>query len=326
MNSQIFENIGKEKLGPQCSSDNLFTKKARLLQSIYRVDKTQSKCGVGPNENSINQHSLLPSIYGNMLVKGELTGENFYFPETFEYAHLRINNKKKEETIDGYRLFNNLLSSMPLAFNLFHPLIMMKENKPELINKIFKELFPLIQIESVEEIKIEFIPTPISKYTNDKSAMDAAILFTDIHGCKMIIAIETKYTDSLGTNKAKDNSLKYDTATSSELFIEKGIEHIALGCTQIYRNFLLTEKFRMTEGLSDSYSIVLAPKDHPSTEKEIDSLVQFLKPEYQYKLKKYSLEDFVNVIKVNCKDEYVNWIDWFYNRYLDFSKAASLNF
>lgn len=45
--------------GNQCGSDNAFTKKARLLQSMYRVEIGEEK-GVGPTKNSMRK-------YGNMI-------------------------------------------------------------------------------------------------------------------------------------------------------------------------------------------------------------------------------------------------------------------
>lgn len=312
MDSKIIEKYGK-----QSASDNLFTRTARLLQSIYRVQVKEFECGIGPYRNSTEK-------YGNMLVNGEETGKNFFFKETLEYAHQRVIKKKPCETIDDYRLFNNLLSSMPMAFNLFHPLMMINDKYPDALNKIVKSLFPKLPINKVEEIKIEFIPEPVKKYINDKSAMDAAIVFYDTLNRKHIIAIETKYTDSLGANKAKDNKLKLAFAEESGLFTSEGIDHIKNGCTQIYRNFLLTESYRFKENFHDSYSIILAPEKHPSTENEIKSLKQFLKPEYHYKLEKQSLEDFVKIIKTDCPAEFKNWINWFDDRYLNFSKAEQL--
>lgn len=315
----------EEKYGPQSSGDNIFTRKARLLQSVYRLENIENTCGIGPNKNSSHRLTLKPTYYGNIIVNGETSGKNFFYSQTFEYAKKRVREKKPEETIDEYRLFNNLLSSMPMAFNLFHPLMMLKDEYPDVLNKIIKELFPQLPIHHVVSIEIEFIPTPLSKYTDDKSAMDAAILFTDKEENKYIIAIETKYTDALGQNKAKENDLKHKAAILSGLFSEEGINHIATGCTQIYRNFLLVEKYRMVENLKDSYSIILAPKDHPSTDKEIESILDFLIPAAHYKLAKHTLEDFVEIIKTNCPEKYQIWINSFYGRYLNFSKLDTLN-
>ena len=52
----------------------------------------------------------------------------------------------------------------------------------------------------------------------------------------------------------------------------------------------------MVEELKDSYSVVLSPKVYPSTEEEIKSGMEYLKPEYAYKLSAVSLEDFVDTM------------------------------
>lgn len=315
-------------LGPQSPSDNPFTAKARMLQSLWRV-QNGLEIGIGPERNSVDKNGH-PTCYGNMIKDGESNGRNFFYPETFAYAQWRVKTKQKDETINDYRLFNNLMSSMPMAFNLFHPLMMLHAQNPAAVNKMLQNAFPDFPIYKIKEIGLEFIPTPIENYTNDKSAMDAFITFYDIKGSEHIIAIETKYTDSLGTNKAKDNTLKIQFAIESGLFTEGGINQIKTNCAQIYRNFLLVEKFRVVNKLKDSYSIILAPNGHPSTDKEINSLLQFLKPEYKqiknWKIKKYTLESFVQVLKANCPTTSLHWLEWFYNRYLNLKKIEITTF
>jgi hypothetical protein len=95
--------------------------------------------GVGPwpPENKKSR----PQI--NMLVDGKKTGKNFVNEFTFNYAKYRVENKQHNETIDEYRLFNNMLSSQPMAFNLFCPFIrMLKEGKEKVVTTIFKAIFP----------------------------------------------------------------------------------------------------------------------------------------------------------------------------------------
>lgn len=77
--------------GNQCESDNAFTKKARLLQSMYRVELGEEE-GIGPTKNSGQK-------YGNMICGGEVSGKNFLMKETFEYAKERVKNKGKEGTV-----------------------------------------------------------------------------------------------------------------------------------------------------------------------------------------------------------------------------------
>lgn len=319
-----------KQLGNIYSSNGDFTTRAAILQSWYRVSINE-KCGLGSKNivkgKDLNGKSILESVqqeYGHLVKGGETRNINFFFQETYKYAKYRVEHKKPDETIKADRLFNNLLSSMPMAFNLFHPLILIKQKYPDALNEMIQNVFPNYPIHNVTEVLIEFIPLPIDRYTEDRSAMDAAILFQDSEGNDYLISIETKYIDQLGKNKAKENALKLETAINSGLFNPDGIDTISKGCTQIYRNFLLAEKYRIVHCLRDSYSIILAPADHPTTDSEVASLHENLIPEFQYKLHKYSLEDFVESLKPGCPEEYKNWLNWYYDRYLNFDKTDHL--
>ncbi|MCK4565289.1 MAG: hypothetical protein KAU94_11520, partial [Verrucomicrobia bacterium] len=104
-------------IGPQSKSGNAMTAKYRLLQSKYRAEVLKEDYGHGPHKNST-------SHYGNMLTSGEETGSNFISDAAFEFAKEKVLQKQhnKSLTIDEFRLFNNMLSSMPMCFNLFSDL------------------------------------------------------------------------------------------------------------------------------------------------------------------------------------------------------------
>ena len=314
--------LRKEIYGKQCKSDNAFTRKARLLQSMYRVEIGEEE-GTGPTRASKRK-------YGNMISGGEVSGKNFLMKETFEYAKKRVEKKKKEktvETIDGFRLFNNLLSSQPMAFNLFHPLMLLLKQDPAMVTLAVRSVFRNFPVYEVTEIGLEFIPTPIENYTNDKSAMDAYIRFVDNKGGKHIIAIETKYTDVLGVNEASHCEEQKQMLVDTSLF-SADFEELLMGSkvklTQIYRNLLLTEQYRIKEGLRDSYSVVLSPKNHPSTEEEISSVTKYLKPEFAYKLSAVTLEDFVDAMIQYLPEYYSQVYERFRRRYLEFWKVDIL--
>ena len=108
------------------------------------------------------------------------------------------------------------------------------------------------------------------------------------------------------------NQLLYKTVGTIKYIVAK------IKLTQIYRNLLLTERYREVENLKDSYSVVLSPKEHPSTEKEIRSVTEYLKPEYAYKLSAVTLEDFVDTM-IQCLPEYYAQVyERFRERYLEF--------
>lgn len=214
-----------------------------------------------------------------------------------------------------------------MAFNLFHPLILLLKQEPAVVTLAIRSVFRNFPVFEVTEIGLEFIPTPIEKYTNDKSAMDAYIRFVDNKGGKHIIAIETKYTDVLGVNEASRCEEQKQMLIDTGLF-SADFEGLLMGgkvkLTQIYRNLLLTEKYRIEEELKDSYSVVLSPKDHPSTEEEIKSVTEYLKPEYANKLSAVALEDFVDAIIQYLPEYYAQVYEKFRRRYLEFWKMDVL--
>ena len=309
-----------------------FTKKCRELQGEYR-EKMGEPMGKGPFRKSSNYQI-------NMLVNGEETGKNFVNEFTFNYAKHRVENIQPNETIDEYRLFNNMLSSQPMAFNLFCPFIqMLEEGKVEAVTSIFKAIFPDKCIGEVTEVGLEFLHTDIGNYLNDCTAMDAIVRYKDTDGKPAFIAIETKYTDVLGVNTSGRQNVKYDywiekigmfkPDTEAELirsakaaktakkskklkFMLKDMKVVS----QIYRNFLLTECYGIQEGAGRCYSVVLAPAQHPTTEKEVASLKDELKPEYRYKISAVSLEDFVERTLQVCPEEDKAPFLYFKDRYI----------
>ena len=162
-----------------------FTRKCRELQGKYR-ERMGEPMGKGPYLSS-------PNYQINMLVNGEETGKNFVNEFTFNYAKRRVNNIQHNETIDKYRLFNNMLSSQPMAFNLFCPFMQMREEgKAEAVTRIFRTIFPDKYIGEVTEVELEFLHTEIKNYLNDCTAMDAIVRYKDTDGKPAFIAIEKK--------------------------------------------------------------------------------------------------------------------------------------
>lgn len=295
---------------------NDFTEKCRVLQEMFRKEINE-EMGVGPLKTSETKQK-------NMIVDGEKTGKNFVDQFTFMYAKQRVEGKKRNETIDEYRLFNNLLSSQPMAFNLFCPLIeMLKDGETELVTRLVSSAFPAFAIGQVTEIELEYLHTDVENYLNDRTAMDAIIRYRDTDDRPCFIAIETKYTDVLGANSARNTEKQKELIRQLGFFQPSSEEALLDGrksISQIYRNFLLSECYRIKEGAYECHSVILSPKDHPTTEEEVNSLKGELQPRYQYKVQAVSLEDFVEHILQACPSEKASAFLWFKERYLNFEK------
>ena len=303
-----------QNIGRQHKGDSEFVAKCRLLQSIYRVE-------IGEDEGYIQRGSKR-YFYGNYIMNGDKTGKNFLEDYIFDYAKKRVNNRKHYETIKEERLFNNLLSSQPMAFNLFCPLIKMLEKDESTATDILRAALPDYNINKVTKIDLEFIPDNFKELTNDLTAMDAIIEFTDNEGIPSFIAIETKYSENLGTNEASRKGKGKETITSLGIFrteIKERIENKEVNLTQIYRNFLLSETYGIDQN-KKAYSIVLAPKENLTTANEVNSLKNELKEEYRYKISSVNLEDFVLKLIEKSQGKYQATFRAFYDRYLNFEK------
>ncbi len=295
-----------------------FTARCRHLQGLYREEQGL-EMGVGPFASSKNKHE-------NMIVGGEESGKNFLDDFTFQYAKQRVAGKQKNETIEEYRLFNNLLSSQPMAFNLFCPLIhMLQQGREAEVTQIIQAIFPQIDILEVTEVGLEYLHTDIDRYLSDKTAMDAIVRYRDSHQRPCFIAIETKYTDVLGTNSAQSKALLKQKALIQELghFTLEAEAQLLDGTkaiSQIYRNYLLAECYRMKEPAHESHSVVLAPAGHPTTAQEVSSLREELKDEYKYKVIDITLEHFVEQALITSPADLRPLLLAFRDRYLNFGK------
>lgn len=280
----------KSKKDGYVDSDSKFVAKYRIKQSEYRKNIIkEKKCGVGPNWNSKDH-------IGNYLINGEKTGKNFITTAAFDYAKEKVYEKQINPylTIGEYRLFNNMLSSMPMCFNLFSDLRqLLVENKEE-CTKVVQRLFSEIDwVNEVKYIDIEFIPVPIKKYINDRTAFDAIIIATDYNNKKGLISVETKYTDVLGSNVSKSDELN-NVVRRGKLFTpEAQNELFNTGFKQIYRNFLLTYIYAKKNNFKHFVNVVISLEEDKRSLDEIQLLKSQL-TKFKDCIFKIDLEEFVD--------------------------------
>ena len=317
---EIKEQLYRIEYGGTCfvDSDNAFTRKARMLQTMKRQWSGAEAGFVVKNGKEVN--------YGNLALDGKEVNRNFLSEEIFQYAKERVKGAKEKayETIAEERLFCNFLSSQPMAFNLFWPLMQLvkREDAQVALADVMKALLSgnaIDQMERITEVGIEYIPEYWKDCLHDKTAMDAYFKFQRYDGREGIIAIETKYTDRLGTNEARNVNPAIRVANElKNVFTAQGLADIndrKIKITQVFRNFLLTEKVRLMEGLDDSLSIVIAPEGNDSNKADEKKLHDMLNEDYQYKFQTVTLEVFVSLLKETFPDEPL--FEEFYKRYLE---------
>ena len=183
---------------------------------------------------------------------------------------------------------------MPMCFNLFADLRELLLTNQSEVSRIVKSLFKELNwIDKVTYIDVEFIPVPISDYTNDRSAFDAMILVEDSIGKKGLISIETKYTDLLGTNTASSVSLKDNIIKNNKIFDADQINTLKEdGYPQVHRNYLLTYVYAKKNTFKHFANVVISPKDDKHSVEEIDNFKNHLLQD-KNTIMKISLENIV---------------------------------
>jgi hypothetical protein len=304
--------------GPQFAGDDAFTKKCRLLQSWYRYTiLKEEQFGIGPEKNSRNR-------YGNMLVDGGLTGGgNFLSPDIFEYAKFRKAFEKNGETIREYRLFNNMLSSQTMCFNLFFPLKRLFERDVKSANAVLAKCFPELQILRVLALEIELFPYPNTEYLNDGTAFDAFMVYEDMRHNRNVLAIETKYREPLGDNCSRDLQPQIELAAQTGFFNEEGMQRVRDGLPQLGRNYLLALKYSEVHKLDMAFEVVISPSENKSTIKEITRFRHGLTSDIKDMVYHKTLENLLAALEENAPRKYSRWIADFNTRYLDFTPITN---
>jgi hypothetical protein len=169
-------------LGPQYPGDSVFAARMRRHQSWYRAAVLKVPHGTGPGPHDTTD-------YGSYLRKedGEY-GLNFLTPTIFEVAKRRI--QQLRGAVEPYRLLCNMLSSQPMCFNLFGPLV----DDLDLAIMLLQPLLPG-RVDQVLRVEIEFAPEPASEYLADRTAFDAFIEYRRPDGKLGCLGVETKLSE-----------------------------------------------------------------------------------------------------------------------------------
>lgn len=240
--------------------DTVFTANARLLQSKWRVK----------HKYPIN--TVIKSNYGNFIETEYSKREkvNFLTPNIRKLVTEKISLIRANGGLVGEpRIWNNLLSSQPLCFNLFGELSL----DLELATKYFKKLFPS-EVSVVIKIDFEYS----SKRDNpDNSAFDVFIGYLNDNNQKCFIGIEVKFQESLfeetpgkaaeNYSKHKDEYLKM--TTDSNFFKPNSIEKLKLTpIAQIWRDHLLA--WNMSQDYHDGFFVFLYPFENTECQNGVE--------------------------------------------------------
>lgn len=293
-----------------------FASKARLLQSIWRTEKGY--------ELEEKEKGKRKEVYGNYLRLdfAKESGANFLTPEIFELMKHEIANKHHDrKVIQEPRIWNNLLSSQPLAFNLFGELKL----DLALATLVFRDLYPERQIDSVTAIEFELSPGRGNfKYTGDGSAFDVFVVYENTLNQQCFFGIEVKYAEDLSDAPAKHKEVYATIAEKSGVFEMKNLPRLKeKPLQQIWRDHLLALSLFIT---NNDYAIgdfiYLYPSGNLNCEVGVEAYKTTLNEVGETYFKPLIMEKIVETIKSHCSDK---WIVDFEDRYLYFGKIENVS-
>jgi len=211
-------------IGP-LSADSRWTKEMRFHQGWWRAFVLAEDPGLHPSDA---EKRICSSV-----LDGERTNSNFLSADVAKAVRLTLEERHHHSRgrIDEVRLFNNLLSSQPLAFNFFGAL---KLDLPY-AEIVVSALFP----EATKVYKTTFEFAPEANYLADNSAFDVAFEVESAAG-KGLIGLECKYSDDFSPKEydKPEYRLIFDR---SHAFNARYDELITSEFNQLFRNQLMSE-------------------------------------------------------------------------------------
>jgi len=182
------------------ASDPARRAKYRRLQSWYRETRLTAPFG------EANGRPVGSLLHPDWIAAHP--NANFLGDDAFDHAQLRASEVKAEGgSLEPIRLHHNMLSSMPLCFNLFGAL----GPKPAFLEVVRTCFAP--DAARIIGVTCEYAPQPPSAFLADRSAFDAIINFEREDGSIGFVGIETKYTEPFSATAYQSD--RYNAVTTS---------------------------------------------------------------------------------------------------------------
>ena len=275
-------------------SDTAWRAQYRRLQSWYR--ETVLRTPPGTDDRGITRANMLPAD-----AVARNPGLNFLDEGIAAYA-------RKRRPSDG-RLRRNMLSSMPLCFNLFGAL----RRHPTAAARGLGSVLDL-DIKEILEIEVEWAPDP-NAHLGDLTAFDAFVRYRTGGGRRAFLGVETKYTESF--SRKRYTSERYDAlARDPASGFKPGAERrlAAPATNQLWRNALLAHSLRSTDEFDEGRVVVLSCRGDAGAERAITGLSAELRDPPAL-LRSATYEELVAAF--DSEPELSSWAADFRRRYLD---------
>ncbi|MEO8179440.1 MAG: hypothetical protein ABI895_11475 [Deltaproteobacteria bacterium] len=218
---------------------------------------------------------------------------------------------REQQKMYGHpRLFADLLSSQPLAFNLFGELAMDLSRASAAARRLWPG-----RVDRVTRIEFEWsLGRWNRRYLNNGTAADVAIFHTTPGGGTGVIFIETKYHEDLC---GKDHAIKpryLEVVLNSEVFLSHALETLQRGSLQqLWLDHLLVLALRGADNLDSALFLLAYPEINERCRDAIPAYRAALDADKPSTFEARTLEEIVSVVE---EDADAGWARGFRERYL----------
>jgi hypothetical protein len=288
-----------------------FQRRARILQSMWR-EENSIPCGEHRAKNKVRGlGSRIP------MPRAEELLENFLADPIREVVKSQVCNSKMSvgKLFGKPRIFNDLLSSQPLCFNLFGELTYDLSFASAVVNDLTRGRF-------TEVISIDFEMSPgrgEMRYLGDSSAFDVLLECRTATEGRGFIGIEVKYHENLkGT--AGGHKARYDEVAEIMGCFDNDRNNLKSSpLQQIWRDHLLVGIAKIEGGYEDAMFVMLYPRENMHVSGAAKEYLKYLVIPDSFA--SWTLEDFFRLLQ---KYSQATWMNLFYNRYLAFEKIDAM--
>ena len=277
-----------------------FQWRARLLQSMWREAQ-----GLAPGE-------YRERLRGARLAMPEAKRSlaNYLTPNIRRLVRSEVEDpaRSRGKLYGKPRIYDNLLSSQPLCFNLFGELSLDLELASRVLGRLTTG-----RIHRVTSIQFECSPgRSDARYTGDRSAFDVYIVYQSRDGGRGFAGIEVKYHEGLSEPEAEHRPRYDEIAEAMGCFSDlAAVRERPL--QQVWRDHLLVGAHQQVDGFSDAFFAFLYPRENSACADVVARYTRALSEPRSFT--PWTLEDVVAAIGAETD---VAWVGAFEERYLSF--------
>lgn len=265
-------------------TDSAFQKRCRLQQALWR-EANDLPIGHKPNGELLGSRIAMPRAKERL--------ENFLTPTIRDVVRAEVMDpvRAADKLFGEPRIYDNLLSSQPLCFNLFGELSVDLESA----TRVFQKLDPRREIERVTAIRFEHSPSRGDpRYTGDRSAFDVFVEYDSRRGKRGFLGIEVKYHEAL-TDEAAPHRARYDELAAAcgwWAADRAGLQKKPL--QQMWRDHLLAASLVVNGDFDEGAFVFLAPAGNAPCTQAVAAFQKYIACDDVFAF--WNLEDVIDAI------------------------------